>query len=178
LTSAFFLTHPAPLLFLGHASHVDGIAGGAAYGVAKLSNLVAVINGSGRGTLSGLIAGVDYVAARKKENPAQPIVASRFKFFQCSRGMEVFQLYSNTALFLIFITDLSLGGGPSSSINDAVNKAVEAGAVFTVSAGNDGNDACLKSPASASGSIAVGATGRDNIRAGYSNYGSCVNIFA
>jgi aqualysin 1 len=73
---------------------------------------------------------------------------------------------------------MSLGGGTSSSINSAVSGAISAGVVIVTSAGNDGADACQQSPASVSGAITVAATGSDDSRASYSNYGTCVDIFA
>ena len=73
---------------------------------------------------------------------------------------------------------MSLGGGRSSTINDAVNEAVKVGVVVLASAGNDGYESCRKSPASASGSITVAATNYDDSRGSYSNYGSCVDLFA
>lgn len=62
-------------------------------------------------------------------------------------------------------------------INNAVEAAIATGVVFVVSAGNDGDWACKKSPASAEPAITVAATDPYNTRASYSNYGSCVDIF-
>ena len=73
---------------------------------------------------------------------------------------------------------MSLGGSKSNAINIAVSGAVAAGVVVVVSAGNDAADACLKSPASVAGAITVAATGIDDTRGAYSNFGSCVDLFA
>lgn len=76
------------------------------------------------------------------------------------------------------IADVSLGGTKSNSLNNAVNSLVQQGIIVTVSAGNDGDDACLKSPASASYAITVAAIDENDSRPSYSNYGPCIDIFA
>ena len=76
------------------------------------------------------------------------------------------------------VANMSLGGGYSSSVNTAVNNSVAAGVVYAVAAGNSNRNACNFSPASAANAITVGATESNDKRASYSNYGSCVDIFA
>lgn len=76
------------------------------------------------------------------------------------------------------IVSMSLGGSYSSAQNDAVQNCRAAGHVVVVSAGNDNGDACNKSPASAPAALTVGATDSTDTRASFSNYGTCVNIFA
>ena len=58
----------------GHGTHVAGTVGGASYGVAKDAALwsVRVLDCQGSGTVSGVIAGVDWVAA----NHVKPAVAN------------------------------------------------------------------------------------------------------
>jgi aqualysin 1 len=58
----------------GHGTHVAGTVGGSTYGVAKAVRLFAVrvLNCSGSGSTSGVIAGVDWVTA----NHASPAVAN------------------------------------------------------------------------------------------------------
>jgi hypothetical protein len=63
-------------------------------------------------------------------------------------------------------------------MNDAVERAVAAGVHVVVSAGNSNSDACGASPASAVNAITVGATGQDDARASFSNYGECLDMFA
>jgi subtilisin family serine protease len=136
----------------GHGTHVSGTVGGSTYGVAKGVSLVAVrvLDCSGSGTNSGVIAGVNWVAS----NAIKPAVAN-----------------------------MSLGGGASQALDDAVTAAVNAGVVFCVAAGNGdaaGNplDACTTSPARAAAAITVSATDSTDHKASWANYGTCVDIFA
>jgi subtilisin family serine protease len=136
----------------GHGTHVAGSTGGTTWGVAKNTSLVAVrvLDCHGSGTTSGVIAGVDWVTA----NHIKPAVAN-----------------------------MSLGGGASTSLDDAVRKSVAAGVTYSVAAGNGdfigrARDACNYSPARVAEAITVGATNNTDTKASWSNYGSCVNIFA
>lgn len=85
---------------------------------------------------------------------------------------------------IIDVANMSLGGPASSTLNAAVENAVSAGVVFVVAAGNNRDDACLKSPASAPNAITVSALDdRDGVSnndpfASFSNYGSCVDMIA
>lgn len=76
------------------------------------------------------------------------------------------------------VANLSLGGGLSSSVNQAVAGAVAKGLVMVVAAGNENVDACSRSPASEPSAITVGATTSADQRATYSNFGTCVDLFA
>ncbi|HYW07620.1 MAG TPA: S8 family serine peptidase [Longimicrobium sp.] len=76
------------------------------------------------------------------------------------------------------VANMSLGGGKSASINDAVARMSDAGVTVVVAAGNDGRDACQFSPASAPSAVTVGATAKTDARASYSNHGTCLDIFA
>ena len=75
-------------------------------------------------------------------------------------------------------TDMSVGGGTSSSMDDAVSGTIAQGVVVVTSAGNDNQSACLQSPAAVATAITVGATDLGDARASYSNFGNCVSIFA
>jgi subtilisin family serine protease len=131
----------------GHGTHVAGTVGGATYGVAKEVRLYAVrvLGCDGKGSWSGIIAGVDWVTA----NHVKPAVAN-----------------------------MSLGGGASQAVDDAVKKSIAAGVTYVVAAGNNNQDACTKSPARAENTITVGATTSSDGRSSFSNYGTCVSIFA
>lgn len=76
------------------------------------------------------------------------------------------------------VSNMSLGGSFSSSINTAVNAMVSAGVVSAVAAGNDALNACNFSPASAANAITVGATTTTDARSSFSNFGTCLDIFA
>ncbi|MDQ8167046.1 MAG: S8 family peptidase [Gemmatimonadota bacterium] len=131
----------------GHGTHVAGTVGGTTYGVAKNVTLIGVrvLDCNGSGSLTGVIAGVNWVAA----NAIKPAVAN-----------------------------MSLGAGASLSLDNAVAGAISKGITFVVAAGNSNANACNYSPARAANAITVGATGSTDVRAGYSNFGKCLDIFA
>jgi subtilisin family serine protease len=131
----------------GHGTHVAGTVGGSTYGVAKAVRLYAVrvLDCSGAGTTSGVIAGVDWV----NTNAKKPAVAN-----------------------------MSLGGSPSASLDRAVRNAIANGVTFALAAGNSGADACGTSPARVTQAITVGATTITDARASFSNYGTCLDVFA
>lgn len=133
----------------GHGTHVSGTVGGSAYGVAKGVTLkaVRVLNCSGSGTNSGVIAGVNWVASHHAAGA--PAVAN-----------------------------MSLGGSVSSALDTAVNNAINDGVTFAIAAGNSNRNACNYSPARVAAAITVGATTSTDARASYSNYGSCLDLFA
>ncbi len=135
----------------GHGTHVAGTLGSSTYGVAKGVSLVAVrvLNCSGFGSTSNVVAGIDYVAQQKQSNPATPMVAN-----------------------------MSLGGGANPALDDAVRNAVAAGVTFAVAAGNSNTDACTFSPARVAEALTAGASTSDDARASYSNHGTCVDLFA
>ncbi|MDN4020457.1 S8 family peptidase [Acinetobacter pittii] len=76
------------------------------------------------------------------------------------------------------VVNMSLGGGASTSLDSAVENLFNNGYVMVVAAGNSNTDACSSSPARVSKAITVAATDNTDTRASYSNYGSCVDIFA
>lgn len=76
------------------------------------------------------------------------------------------------------VASMSIGGGISNSEDAAVGNLHDSGVTVVVSAGNDDRSACLQSPARAEKSFAVAASDSSDVRAYFSNYGSCVNIFA
>ena len=73
---------------------------------------------------------------------------------------------------------MSLGGGTSLALDTAVQNTINDGVVMAVAAGNSNANACNYSPARAANAITVGATERTDVRASYSNFGSCLDIFA
>ncbi|MFJ9829625.1 S8 family peptidase [Streptomyces sp. NPDC101160] len=131
----------------GHGTHVAGTVGGATYGVASKVGLVSVrvLGCDSRGSWSGIIAGMDWVA----KNAKQPAVLNA-----------------------------SLGGDYSKAVNDAATSLSLAGVLPVVAAGNSNIDACKVSPASAGRVLTVGATDRYDRETSFSNYGTCVHLYA
>jgi len=76
------------------------------------------------------------------------------------------------------VANMSLGGGYYAALNDAITNAIAQGVVFVVAAGNENDDSCSYSPSSTPGAITVGATTSTDARAYFSNYGTCLDIFA
>ncbi|WBC09617.1 S8 family peptidase [Micromonospora sp. CA-248089] len=76
------------------------------------------------------------------------------------------------------VANMSLGGGASSTLDNAVANSINSGITYALAAGNSSANACNSSPARVGAAITVGATTSTDARASYSNYGSCVDIFA
>ncbi len=75
------------------------------------------------------------------------------------------------------VINLSLGGGPSSTLQIAVDYAWNKGAVLACAAGNNGTTV-LVYPAAYPNCIAVAATDRNDMRAVFSTYGTWVSVAA
>ena len=136
----------------GHGTHVAGTVGGATYGIAKDVALVSVrvLDCDGSGSTSGVIAGVDWVAAQHHA----PAVANM------SLGGGI-----STALDTAVRTSIASG----------VTYAVAAGNGNWL--GREAN-ACYYSPARVAEAITVGATTSADVKTSWSNYGDCVDWFA
>ncbi|KAF9283571.1 hypothetical protein BGZ68_005258 [Mortierella alpina] len=136
----------------GHGTHVAGTIGGTAHGVAKYVSIVPVkvLDRSGSGSLSGVIAGLNWVLEQTRN------VAPRFRP----------------------VVNMSLGGGKSDALDSAVKTLREADILVVVAAGNEHQDACNVAPARSPFAFTVAASDKTDVFAGYSNFGSCVNIIA
>lgn len=137
----------------GHGTHCAGTVGSKTYGVAKKAKLFAVkvLDASGSGSNSGVIAGINYVANDAKTRTG------------CSAGV---------------VGSMSLGGAKSTAVNSAVASAVRAGVFMAVAAGNEAQNAANTSPASEPTVFTVGASDSSDNFASFSNYGSSVDIIA
>ncbi|KAF9431387.1 serine protease [Entomortierella beljakovae] len=140
----------------GHGTHCAGTIGSAAYGVSKKAQVVAVkvLRSNGSGTMSDVVAGVDFAVQEHLTLKAQK--GSKY------RGS---------------VANMSLGGGKSRPLDSAVTNAVASGLHFAVAAGNDNRDACYYSPAGVEAAVTVGASTVRDERAYFSNHGTCVDIF-
>jgi subtilisin family serine protease len=76
------------------------------------------------------------------------------------------------------VANMSLGGAAGSALDDAVQRSIDAGVTYAVAGGNDGTDACTKSPARLPDAITVGATDSSDKQASFSNYGTCLDLYA
>ncbi len=76
------------------------------------------------------------------------------------------------------VANMSLGGGGSTALDSAVNRLINKGVTVVVAAGNDDYNACYYSPARVPNAITVGSTTSSDYRSYFSNYGSCLDIFA
>lgn len=76
------------------------------------------------------------------------------------------------------VANMSLGGGASSALDTAVSNSIASGVTYGVAAGNDNLNACNYSPARVANAITVGSTTSTDARSSFSNFGTCLDIFA
>jgi subtilisin family serine protease len=133
----------------GHGTHVSSTLGGSTFGVAKGVQLIAVRVLGCNG--SGSTSGV--IAgidwAVGHHQAGQPAVAN-----------------------------MSLGGGASTALDQAVNRLISDGVSMSVAAGNSNANACNSSPARVPAAITVAASTINDALASFSNRGNCVDIIA
>lgn len=137
----------------GHGTHVAGTLGGTRYGVAKGVRLfgVRVLNCWGFGTWGGVIAGVNWVTWHRQQPPFRNSPA---------------------------VANMSLSGGANAAVDAAVRNSIRARITYSVAAGNSNANALFFSPARVAEAITVGATDRWDFRAGFSNWGPGLDLFA
>ncbi|MFJ6671898.1 S8 family peptidase [Actinosynnema sp. NPDC091369] len=134
----------------GHGTHMAGTVGGRTTGVAKDVTLVSVrvLNCQGSGTYSQIIAGIDW-ATRDAAASGRPAVAL-----------------------------MTLGGAANQAFNDAITRSINANVHYSVVSGGSNADACAFSPGSTPLATTVGATDANDAKASFSNYGSCIDVWA
>lgn len=76
------------------------------------------------------------------------------------------------------VVNMSLGGPAASAIDTAANNLINAGVTVVVAAGNDNQNACNFSPARVANAITVGSTTSTDARSSFSNFGTCLDLFA
>jgi subtilisin family serine protease len=133
----------------GHGTHVAGTIGGSTYGVAKTVRIVAVrVLDCGGVGLNSSVI-AGVDWVTGNHQTGQPAVAN-----------------------------MSLGGGKSAALEQAVSNSIADGVTYAVAAGNETEDACTGSPSGLPAAITVGATTSTDARASYSDFGPCVDLFA
>lgn len=133
----------------GHGTHVAGTVGGSTYGVAKNVTLVAVRVLDCNG--SGSNSGV-------------------------IAGVD--WVTSNHASGAPAVANMSLGGGASTALDDAVRRSITDGVTYAIASGNSNANACNYSPARVSEALTVNSTTSTDARSSFSNWGTCTDIFA
>ena len=76
------------------------------------------------------------------------------------------------------VANMSLGGGASTSLDNAVSNSINSGVSYAIAAGNSNANACNSSPARVVAANTVGSTTSSDARSSFSNYGTCLDIFA
>lgn len=135
----------------GHGTHVAGTVGGRTYGIAKSVQLrgVRVLGCAGQFANNSVGSGIAGIDW-VRANAIKPAVA-------------------NISWH---------AGSVSSALNTATNNLNNSGVFVSVAAANDNRNACYDSPGSAAGTITVAASDATDTRASFSDYGSCVDLYA
>ncbi len=131
----------------------------------------------GHGThVAGTIAGATYGVAKKAN-------IYSVKVLDCYGNSELSKIVAGVDWVtghrkLPAVANMSLGSVANSIFDDFVRKSIASGVTYVTSAGNDNSNACNQSPARVGQAITVASTDPNDYRSSWSNYGSCVDIFA
>ena len=135
----------------GHGTHIAGTIGGVETGVAKGATMVAVraLNSCGLATAAIILQAIEWVIANHVSGPA--------------------------------VANMSFGvttDNRMTTLEVAVLNMITDGITVVAAAGNETLTTCNVIPASVAGVISVAASDRVDKEASFSNYGTCVDIFA
>ncbi|WP_326774029.1 S8 family peptidase [Streptomyces sp. NBC_01445] len=157
-------------------SHRD-FGGRAHYGWDFVDGDATAQDGNGHGThVAATVAGTGYGVAKKADVVAVRVLddAGSGTTAQVIAGIDWVTKNARKPA----VANLSLGGAANAQLDAAVRGSIASGVTYTVAAGNDGLPASLYSPARVKEAITVGATDRTDRRAGFSNWGSRLDLFA
>ena len=133
----------------GHGTHVAGTVAGTTYGVAKGATVVPV-----------------RVLDCNGSGYNSDVVA----------GLD--WIVANHAAGTPAVVNMSLGGAASAAVDAALQSVINDGVAAFAAAGNSAVDACGSSPARVPAAVTVAASDSADRQAGFSNYGSCVDLYA
>lgn len=133
---------------------------------------------NGHGThCAGSVAGTKYGVAKQAQVHAVKVLGDNGK-----GGLTTIQLALDWVMGKAqkpAVVSMSLGGpGRSSTLEKAVDYVTSSGVIVVVAAGNEEDNACDYTPAHIASAVTVAATANTDDRSGFSNYGSCIDIFA
>ncbi|MFJ4685554.1 S8 family peptidase [Streptomyces sp. NPDC091377] len=157
-------------------THQD-ISGRASYGYDFVDNDTIAQDGYGHGThVATTVAGTVHGVAKKAKIVAVRVLGNNGSGTTAGVIAGVDWITANHGPSSI--ANVSLGGGPSTALDNAVRNSITSGVTYSIAAGNSSAPASGYSPARVSTAITVGATTRTDAKATYSNYGPVVDIFA
>ncbi|MCW7942035.1 serine protease [Streptomyces hygroscopicus] len=157
-------------------THTD-FGGRASYGYDAVDNDNVAQDGNGHGThVAGTVAGSSYGVAKKAKIVAVRVLdnSGSGTTDEVIAGIDWVARHRSGPS----VANMSLGGTADSALDTAVRNTIASGVTFAVAAGNSNDDASGYSPARVGEAITVGATTSGDARAGYSNYGSVLDLFA
>lgn len=153
------------------------IAGRASYGYDFVDNDTTAQDGYGHGThVATTVAGGTYGVAKKAKIVAVRVLGNDGSGTTAGVIAGVDWITANHVASSV--ANVSLGGSASATLDTAVRKSIASGVTYSIAAGNSGALAQNYSPARVPEALTVGASTRTDARAGYSNYGSRVDLFA
>ena len=159
-----------------NGSHTE-FAGRTATGYTAINDGNGTTDCNGHGThVSGTIAGTVYGVAKKAT--VIPVRVLNCQGSGSNSGVVAGMDWVAGQSAGPRVANMSLGGPADSATDSAINRMVAAGVTVAVAAGNEDQDACNVSPARAAAAITVASSTSSDARSSFSNWGSCVDIFA